>query len=165
MLCAFPTTAQAQDVAATPVAVRLVGPSRITKLEDLHFGDILPGNTGGTITLDTAGNVSTTGTVISMGGNPQAAEFEISRQILLDYPTYNGPLGTDSIVLTHVSQPSATMTLRNFTTDFNRPGFFGLPAYFFQATYDFRIAGTLDVGANQEPGSYVGTFTVTIDYN
>ena len=127
-----------------------------------NFTDL---DASGTITLDVNGNVSTTGTVVSAGGSPQAAEFEISRRIFADFPVYNGPLGTDTVQLTHISLPSESMTLRNFTTDFNRTGFLGLPAYLFQTNYDFRIAGTLDVGPDQEPGSYLGFFEVTIDYN
>lgn len=145
--------------------MRIPGETRIDKLGDLHFGDIIAGDTGGTITVALDDSVTTTGSVISVGGNPQAAEFEITRQFFVDFPTYNGPLGTDTVQLTHISLPAESMTLRNFTTDFNRPGFLGLPAYFFRTTYDFRVAGTLDVGADQEPGRYLGFFTVSIDYN
>lgn len=161
----IPVAAQAQDTTSVRSVVRIPGETRIDKIEDLHFGDIIPGNSGGTITVAINNNVSTTGTVISAGGDPHAAEFVITRQILADYPTYNGPLGTDTILLTHISQPTETMLLRDFTTDFNRTIFFGLPAYFFRTSYDFRIGGTLDVAADQEPGSYLGFFTVTIDYD
>ncbi|EAQ28804.1 hypothetical protein NAP1_14433 [Erythrobacter sp. NAP1] len=162
---ATPHVAQAQDVASTTAVVRIPGETRIEKLGDLNFGDILPGDSGGTITLDTASNVSTTGTVQSLGGDPVAAEFLITRQILADFPSYDGPQSGDTIELAHISLPGETMTLRDFTTDFNRPGFFGLPAYFFRTSFDFRVAGTLDVAADQEPGSYLGFFTVIIDYN
>ena len=165
LLLAIPSAALAQDTATTTSVVRIPGETRIDKIEDLHFGDIIAGNTGGTITIALDDSVTTTGSVLSVGGNPHAAEFVITRQFLVDYPTYNGPLGTDTIQLTHISLPSETMTLRDFTTDFNRTGFFGLPGYFFRATYDFRIGGTLDVAADQEPGQYLGFFTVTIDYD
>ena len=164
-LAALPAAVHAQDAATSPAITRVESDTRIEKIADLHFGDIIPGSGGGTITLDVNGNVSTTGTVVSMGGNPQVAEFEITRRIFADFPVYNGPLGTDSVELQHISLPGESMTLRNFTTDFNRTGFFGLPAYLFRTRYDFRIAGTLDVGPDQEPGSYLGYFTVTIDYN
>lgn len=161
----MPQTAFAQDTATTTAVLRIPGETRIDKIEDLHFGDIIAGTGGGTITVALDDSVSTTGTVISMGDNPHAAEFVITRQVLADYPTYNGPLGTDTIELTHISFPTETMTLRDFTTDFNRTIFFGLPAYFFQNVYDFRIGGTLDVAGDQEPGQYLGFFTVTIDYD
>ncbi|WP_162627588.1 DUF4402 domain-containing protein [Erythrobacter sp. KY5] len=162
---AAPQAAQAQDASSTTAVVRIPGETRIEKLGDLNFGDILPGTDGGTITINPAGNVSTTGTVQSLGGDPAAAEFLITRQILADFPSYDGPQAGDTIELTHISLPGETMRLRDFSTDFDRPGFFGLPAYFFRTSFDFRVAGTLDVAADQEPGSYLGFFTVIIDYN
>lgn len=157
--------AQAQDSTSVTSVVRIPGETRIEKLGDLNFGDIIPGNTGGTITVDLDGDVTTTGTVISLGDDQTAAEFLITRQILQDYPSYEGPDGTDTIELTHINLPGETMTLRDFSTDFNRTIFFGLPAYFFQTNFDFRVAGTLDVASDQEPGSYLGFFTVVIDYD
>ncbi|MFU7529086.1 DUF4402 domain-containing protein [Qipengyuania sp. ASV99] len=160
-----PTAALAQDNLSVRSVVRLPGETRIEKQGDLHFGDILAGNTGGTITLGVNGAVSTTGTVQSLGGDPQPAEFVITRTLLADFPTYSGPAGSDSVLLTHINAPGETMVLRNFTTDFNRTIFFGLPAYLFRTSYDFRVAGTLDVEGDQEPGQYLGFFTVTIDYD
>ena len=164
MLCAWSTPAVAQDGTATSF-VRIQGETRITKLDDLDFGSIIPGDTGGTVTIANDGNRTVTGSVIALGGNPQAAAFNITRRFLLDYPSYQGPQGSDTIELANLADPTETMTLRNFTTDFNRTGFFGLPAYFFTNSYDFRVAGTLDVGADQAAGVYRGSFTVTIDYN
>ena len=157
--------ALAQSATDIPTSVRIQGDTRITKLGDMDFGDILPGDTGGTITVAVDGSVSTTGSVIPVASTRQPASFEIERQILADYPTYVGPDGSDTIELVHATDPGARMTLRNFTTDFNRTIFFGLPAYFFRNTYDFRIGGTLDVAPDQLAGSYRGSFTVIIDYN
>ena len=155
----------AQDTATTPAAVQIQGDTRITKLADLDFAEIIPGASGGSITIAPNGNVSTTGTVIAANTAQQAAAFELEREILQDFPSYEGPAGSDTIEIVHVSNPAARMTVRDFTTDFNRTGFFGLPAYFFRTTFDFRVGGTLDVASDQEPGQYVGTFTVVVDYN
>lgn len=163
-LCLAPHGAVAQTTTTT-ANTEIVIDTRLVKLADLDFGEIIPGDTGGTITLSPAGAVSTSGSVISAGGNPQAAEFRMTRRLFVDFPTYVGPAGTDTIELAHTSLPGQTMTLRDFTTDYNRTVIFGLPGYFFLTEYDFRVAGTLDVAANQQPGTYLGTFTVTIDYN
>lgn len=160
--CSSAAFAQSTTTSAT---TQLIDDTRLIKLADLDFGEIIPGDTGGTITLSPAGAVSTSGSVIAAGGTPQAAEFRLTRRLFIDFPTYVGPAGTDSIELTHTSLPSQTMTLRDFTTDFNRTGIFGLPGYFFSTEYEFRVAGTLDVAADQQPGSYLGVFTVLIDYN
>ncbi len=165
VLIAIPGAALAQDTTSVRSVVRIPGETRIEKLGDLNFGDIIPGDTGGTITVALDNSITTSGSVISLNTGQRAAQFRITRQILADYPNYDGPDGTDTIELTHISQPGETMTLRDFATDFNRPGFFGLPAYFFLNEFDFRVAGTLDVAADQEPGRYLGFFTVTIDYD
>jgi len=161
----FGGPAFAQAVTTTSTTAQIQDDTRLIKLADLDFGVVIPGDIGGSITLSPASAVSTSGSVISAGGTPQAAEFRLSRRLFVDFPNYVGPAGTDSIELTHVSLPSQSMTLRDFTTDFNRTGLFGLPGYFFQTEYEFRVAGTLDVDANQEPGTYLGVFTVLIDYN
>lgn len=162
---AFASAAQAQNSVAAESTVRIQGETRITKLADLDFGAIIAGSAGGTISVAPNGNVASSGSVIVANAAQQAAVFELEREIFQDFPTYQGPAGVDSIEIVHVSVPSARMTVRDFTTDFNRTGFFGLPAYFFRTTFDFRVGGTLDVAADQEPGLYVGTFTVIIDYN
>ncbi len=163
-LLASACPAIAQDGTATTFAT-VRGETRITKLGDLSFGTILPGDSGGTVVIANNGDRTVTGSVIAMGGTPQAASFNITRRFLLDYPSYEGPTSSDTIVLTSLSNPAHTMTLRNFTTDFNRTGFFGLPAYFFTTSYNFRVGGTLDVAASQPAGNYRGSFTVTIDYD
>ena len=63
----LPTAAQAQDTTASRSITRVQSDTRIEKLADLHFGDIIPGAAGGTITLNVNGNVSTTGTVVAAG--------------------------------------------------------------------------------------------------
>lgn len=157
--------AVAQTVTNAPASTQISVDARIEKLGDLDFGEIIPGDSGGTITLAPNGAVSTSGTVVAAGGNPQAAEFRITRRLFVDFPVYQGPAGTDTIQLTHIGIPSQSMTLRDFTTDFNRTSIFGLPGYFFSTEYEFRVAGTLDVGPNQQAGTYLGVFAVNIDYN
>lgn len=155
----------AQSAVATPASAQIQGETRIAKLGDLEFGQLIPGATGGSVTVAPDGTANSTGTLVLASTTQLAASFELERQILQDFPTYSGPTGTETIEIVNVNNPAARMTVRDFTTDFNRTGFFGLPAYFFRTTFDFRIGGTLDVAADQEPGQYVGNFTVTIDYN
>lgn len=159
------TALHAQDATALPASAQIQGDTRITKQGDLNFGAIIPGANGGSITVATNGDVSTTGTVIAADTAQQPAEFELERQILVDFLTFVGPTGSDTIEIVNTANPTARMTVRNFTTDFNRTIFFGFPAYFFRTNYDFRVGGTLDVAADQEPGVYVGSFNVSIDYN
>ncbi|MEM7688687.1 MAG: DUF4402 domain-containing protein [Pseudomonadota bacterium] len=165
LMAAGASPLMAQSSVATPASAQIQGETRITKLGDLEFGQIVPGASGGSVTVAPDGTASATGTLVLANSGQSAATFELERQILQDFPTYSGPDGTDTIEIVNVNNPAARMTVRDFTTDFNRTIFFGFPAYFFRTTYDFRVGGTLDVAADQEPGQYVGSFTVTIDYN
>ena len=159
------TALSAQETTSVPSSGAILGETRITRLADLNFGQIIPGPSGGSVTIAPNGAVNTTGTIILANNAQQPAEFELERQIFFDFLTFDGPTNAESIQIVSTTDASQTMTVRNFQTDFNRTGFFGLPAYFFRTTYDFRVSGTLDVAPDQAPGVYVGTFRGFIDYN
>lgn len=145
--------------------IRVRDSLRVMTVEDLDFGRIFPdsGAGSGSITIAPDGFVSTSGGVVAVSG-AHPAVFNIKRRIGRDYLNYLGPDGTDTIVLTSRTNPAHTMQVTAFTTDFQRRGGFGLPAYFFSTDFDFRVGGRLTVPPNQPPGSYVGTFRVEIAY-
>jgi len=164
-LC-LPVALAAQQVSVT-TGVDVLDDSRVTNTGDLDFGKVLPGPGGGSISVAPDGDVAVAGGLVAIGATSPAS-FNLTRDIGVDYLTYQAPLISDTIEIAHADDPSITMTVRNFTTDFNRTitlfGLFTLPAYYFQTSYDFRVGGTLDVDANQLAGEYSGTFTVIIDY-
>jgi len=53
----------------------LVTPLSFVKQFDLDFGDIIPGDNGGTVTVIPDGSVTTTGDVIQIDGTQQAGLF------------------------------------------------------------------------------------------
>ncbi len=161
---ALPGTGQAQETTAVTASLGIVDEGRVAKIDDLDFGRIIPGDSGGTITIAPNGNLSTTGTLIASDETHPAA-FELERRVFVDYPVFIAPTISDTVLLANTADPDATMVLTGFTTDFNRTGFLGLPAYFFATNFQFRVGGTLAVAANQKPGTYVGTFVVEIEYN
>lgn len=152
--------AQSVDVTTT---LEIREGSRVTKLEDLDFGKIIPGPSGGTIVIAPTGAVSTTGDVTAVEG-ASVAEFNMTRRVFRDYPVYLAPLTSDSIEIALTTNPAIKMRVSEFTTNFNRRGVFGLPAYYFLQSYNFNVGATLTVPPNQTPGTYVGTFRVSIDY-
>ncbi len=146
--------------AANPVgeaSVDITVASRLNKEADMDFGLLIPGTTGGTITVRPNGTQAATGTVTRAGGSFHPAGFSFERRIFRDYPQYAGPRATDSINLVNPAYPGSPMRLRNFTTDFSQF------AYFFSTEYEFHVGGTLEVASDQPPGAYTGTFTVTLD--
>jgi hypothetical protein len=146
--------------AATP-ATRATGtatilrPVSVTKLKDMDFGYVSSAAAGTAVLEPNADTLSTTGGVSPLGGTAHSAEFA-------------GSATTSSIVNIKVpNQPSTltrvggtqTMTVSNFTLQGQSKR-----AIAAQTFFTFRVGGRLNVAANQVEGTYVGTFTVTVQY-
>ena len=143
----------------------LVTPLSFVKQFDLDYGTIIPGGTAGTVTMDSAGNVVTTGGVIQVDGTQQPALFwgygSFLQTVLInsDANTYilTRQGGTETMLMDQVligSQPPIIINTnpRRFRI-VNPDGYFS-----------FTIAGRLQVGANLPPGTYSGEFTIQLEY-
>lgn len=144
------TTAQAQAVTVAKLS--------LLKLDDLDFGDLASGATAGTATINPdTGARTVTGGVTQLGGTFGPAEFlgagTPNKTVLVREP--NG-----SITLTR-SGGTETMTVSNFTVNGGNGTSRKIGA---DGTLRFFVGGRLNVGANQAQGTYLGTFTVTVDY-
>ncbi len=144
------------EAAQSDASVIIETPGRLQKAGDLDFGRLAVTGTAGTVRIAPNGSVTYTGGTLASGGTPRAATFELQTR-LIDFVTFRGPTGGDTIQLKHKQDSTVRMTLRNFTTDLRS----GL--YLFTRTVTFHVGGTLDVAANQKAGVYQGTFLVTID--
>lgn len=123
----------------------------------LSFGAFYHGAAGGSVIIDPSGIRSATGTVILVGlGFPfSAALFEVHAHPGTVISILNGP----DAVLT--GTPSGTMTVHLGSS---------IPASPFVSNVKFNVAiplyigGTLTVGnaAANPPGSYTGTFDITL---
>ena len=142
--------------AQSDASVIIETPGRLQKTGDLDFGRLATTGNAGTVRITPNGSVSYTGGTVASGGTPQAATFELQTR-LVDFVTFRGPTGGDTIQLKHKQDSTVRMTLRNFTTDLRS----GL--YLFTRSVTFHVGGTLDVAANQKPGLYQGVFLVTVD--
>ncbi len=164
-LNANPAKAQAVTATANSQAV-VVAPLSLVANQTLNFGRIAPSPAGGTVVLDPDTQVcTTTGTIVRVG-TCQAAEFTgmgVRRmRVRITLPT--------TISLTRVGG-GATMTVNNITLDptpdlvpignGNNRRWEIQPN---DGIFDFRVGGTLNVGANQLGGVYNGTFVVTVQY-
>ena len=159
MLLASASAAPA--IAATPVTnatatTAILHPINVIKRADLDFGYVAAGTVAGTVRIDPeTDTTSATGGAILLGGNPHSAAFI-------------GAAGSSSVVIIRIpKQPitltrsggTQTMTVSNFTMQ-------GLDkrAVAKAVAFEFRVGGTLNVGANQMEGTYAGTFDVTVQY-
>jgi len=152
LVLAGPRTADAQLIESADVYAKIVNPITIQKLADLDYGIIAAGGGGGTMRIRPDGTHTFTGDVVSQGGDPHPAEFEVSGYAGLVY---------------NVSMPSSieladsggnSMTVARFTSSNNGSGTLlgGLDT--------FTVGATLRVSPSQAPGEYTGTFDVTVAY-
>lgn len=149
---AAPAAAQSATGEARSIVVR---PLSLVKTDDLDFGYITPGATAGTVVINANTDARTiTGGVQPLGGAPLAARYVTyggPRQFLI---VSRGPLPVLNRVGGGASMNVLALTL-------NGPAIRYLPN---EGLIDLRVGGTLEVGANQAEGSYVGQYTITVTY-
>lgn len=131
-------------------------PLSLLKKKNLDFGTLISATTAGTATVDPAsGAVTTTGGVTAVTSTTSAATFvgAGSRNAPFQIRLPNKPL-----TITRVGG-TETMTVSNWTTDGPTNRHIGI-----NEAFQFGIGAQLTVAANQAPGTYVGTFDVTVHY-
>jgi hypothetical protein len=133
----------------------IVTPTSFFMVEDMDFGTIVPGSTTGSVTIDeTSGNRTAGGGAILAGTAAQRARF------------IGGGQEGETITLTLSAPPvlddGAGHTMPVTALVLDGPAVRTIDA---TTVFDIYIGGTLAVGANQEPGNYSGTFTLSVDYS
>ena len=162
---ALTAPAFAQDTQSTDSRAVLVTPLSFIKDPDLDFGEIVPGDNDGFVTMNTAGVMTTTGGIIARTGTSQPATFRgfgtFNQTVLINIDQNSYILtrqgGTETMVLDLInigSNPPILITTNPRRFRIANPGGF----------FAFTIVGRLAVAANQAPGVYEGEFTVTLEY-
>jgi len=154
----------AQNTSGQTEAV-VVSPLSIVNTADLNFGNLIAGTAGGTVVVDTNDTRTATGSVVTAGGTVSSAEFlgygDAGQRVRI-----RGPRG--NYTLTRVGG-GATMRMRDMTMTVDNLSSLGR-GNSGQHTIDstgvvtMRVGGTLEVGANQMPGTYTATFEVDLNY-
>ncbi|MEW6046951.1 MAG: DUF4402 domain-containing protein [Bacillota bacterium] len=121
---------------------------------DLRFGDIVPGSTSGTVTIDPAGARTVSGGVIALGESYGAASFTVSGEPGYSY-TVTLPLSAT------LASGTNSMVVDTFTSSLDPDGVGTLDA---NGNGTFTVGATLHVDAGQAPGTYSGSFDVSVDY-
>lgn len=127
----------------------------VVKKSDLDFGELVVASAGTAVLDPVSGAVSTTGTITPVGTTAHPATFTATGS---KNSVVNIKIPTAAVTLTRVGG-GGTMTVSNWTLDGKNIRKFPL-----NSAFDFNVAGTLNVGAGQPDGDYVGTFTVTVQY-
>lgn len=156
---------------SVPVQVEIVDPLSISKISDMDFGNVVPTTNAGTVVMTpTAAATCTASGGIIQSGTCQAAEFQGRGLFLQTFRirlppqrrmTLTGP-GADMLVDNMTTGISGSLVLISISPG---NGFTRYLILDLDGQFRYYIAGRLNVGANQVPGSYSGTFTIMVDYN
>ena len=137
------------------VSANIISTIALTNQSDMVFGDIASSNAPGTVVLSPSGALNSSGgaTINStVSGGP--AVFDVrgdpNAVYVITLPA--------SVVMT--APAGSTMVVDRFTS---MPGNEGLTDSGGQQV--LFIGGTLNVGSNQVFGSYIGTMSVTVEFN
>jgi len=131
-------------------SVKILRAITVTKTADLYFGKILPSATASTVAVAESG-ARTCGAGLGCYGTPTSGAFSV--------------VGTSGEVVS-VSLDSATATLSDGASHSMTVNLATTTAALTLAggTGTFKIAGTLNVGANQVDGTYTGQYSVSVNY-
>ena len=158
-----PARAETENVDAQ---VAIVTRGEFFKVEDLHFGVVIPSALPGVITVAPSGARMATGGVTLVGNLHHAAEFAGRRPGGGNAPVRIS-VGSPTILLTG---PGAPMLVSLFRANTN-PGqvLTPIPRNFqvqgqSNGSFELTVGATLAVGGNQAPGTYTGNWTITLDF-
>ncbi len=160
-----PDFAFAQFTRQAGAEASILRPLSFIYVKDLDFGTILRGSTGGTVTLSPLNVRTSIGGVTLMPSTTQAAEFA-------GWGTNNQfvdiSLSSNTLTLKRVGG-TQTMTVSTFIIGSTPTAQLTIVPRRFQivsatGVFQFPMGATLNVGANQMPGTYQGTFNITLNY-
>jgi hypothetical protein len=114
---------------------------------DLDFGTIVSGAAASTVAVSSAGAVTCGGGLVCSGATT-AAGFDVTG-------TTGETVDVSSDASVTLTGPTSTMTA-SLTPS--------AATILLDGTDAFTVGGTLNVGASQADGAYVGTFNVTVNY-
>lgn len=166
MVGSMPANAQVTASATARAEAVVVQNLTFVKVDDLAFGRVVPGTTAGTVVLAPNGSRTSTGGVrLASGGSMQPASFagkgsfnqQVTIRLATNTTTLNrvgggGTMTVDTFIIGSTPTAQITTTPRTFRIS-NSSGIFLFP-----------VGATLRVKANQAPGTYTGTFSITINY-
>jgi hypothetical protein len=147
--------------AATPVTqstanATIIHPLTVTKLQDMDFGDLAVTAAGTAVLNPDTDTLTVTGGTLAVGGTPHCAEFVGAAQ---SNSVVNIKVPNQPSTLTRVGG-TETLTASLFTLQSGQ----SKKALAKAQSFTFRVGATLTVPAATVQGTYVGTFSVTVQY-
>lgn len=160
-MCATPAMADTEIATAEITVVR---PLSFVIDDNLDFGNVIRGTTAGTVIVAPNGaRTSTGGVILANGGGHKAASFA---GMGTNNQRVDVSLGSNSILIVGPGLPMRVHTFVIGSTPTavltTNPQRFRINSA--TGVFNFPIGATLDVAANQAPGKYTGTWTITLNY-
>jgi len=152
----IPAAAAAAPVTRSAnVEAAILSPLSVIKRADLDFGTIVVTGAGTAVIDPMSSSLTTTGGATKAGAAAHPALFTSTGS---KNAVVHIRVPTTPITVTRVGG-TETMTVGTWTLDglANRK----IPL---NTTFDFAVGATLNVNTNQVPGTYRGTFTITVQY-
>lgn len=140
----------------TIITAQSVKPLTITKVQDFNLGSVTLGPgvwSKANVALSQAGVLTCANTNITCSGAVQAAEYDVQGS-----GQQTVQISAPNVTLTNQSDSSQTLTLLT-----NAPASIVLKNSGMPGT-NFWIGGSVTLNSTTAPGTYVGTFNVTVDY-
>lgn len=163
--CAMSSAAHA-ETDAVDAQVAIVTRGEFFKVEDLHFGVVIPSALPGVITVAPSDARTATGGVTLVGNLHHAAEFAGRKPAGGNAPVQIS-IGSATIQLTG---PGAPMTVSLFRGNTNPGQVLTILPRNFQVqgqsngAFELKVGATLAVNGNQAPGTYTGNWTITLNF-
>lgn len=151
----------ATQVSATgKIYAEIISAFTATETSQLNFGRFSPGPFGGQIVLSPASTISVLGSVNKGAGSHNAASFYVSGDM---DAAYTISLPTTPIVLKHTSDEK-TMVVEGWESIPSQDNGAGMLHEGFQEVF---VGATLKVGplSFNPVGLYIGSYTITFDFN
>lgn len=150
----WPRLATALALAACLFGVPAAQAQAISNSGALSFGAFVAGVGGSVVMTPNGGRSRTGGVMLFPQGSATAAQFNVTGLPLSSYRITLPANGT--VVLSDGNNHS--MAVNGFVSDPGTTGTLSLGG-----TQSLRVGATLAVGAAQPPGSYTGSFAVTVN--
>lgn len=169
MLGASPACAETAVITGSAEAV-VVAPLSLAANKALNFGRIAPGAAAGTVVLNPDSAACAVTGPIARTGLCQPAEFtgmgtrRMSLRIQIPASITLTRVGGGAIMVVTALTLDTTPDLQVLTGNGQGGGNARYEIIPTNGIYNFRVGGTLNVGANQPGGIYNGSFVVTVQY-
>ena len=165
LTCAIAAPVRA-ETKAVDAQVAIVTRGEFFKVEDLHFGVVIPSALPGVIAVAPSDARTATGGVTLVGNLHHAAEFAGRKPAGSNAPVQIS-VGSTTVQLTG---PGAPMLVTLFRGNTNPGQVLTILPRNFQVqgqsngAFELKVGATLAVNGNQAPGIYTGNWTITLDF-